>query len=431
MQAHGFPDKNIPATDGCKMNESCFVCRNCGGGDGRTFIDLGMSPLANAYVSRENADIADTFYPLHARVCVRCFLLQVDDVVPPHEIFNNEYAYFSSYSDSWLAHCKHYAYSAVSRYNLDSNNLVMEVASNDGYLLQYFKSAGVQVLGVEPSANTAAVAMEIGVNTRVEFFSEKLAHKLIAEGFRPALICAANVLAHVPDINDFVKGIALMLQDDAVFTVEFPELLQLIENVQFDTIYHEHYSYLSLFSTEHILNAVGLRVFDVEVLSTHGGSLRVHACLKTANHVELPSVARQRQSEMNACLDRVQGYQGFGEKVELVRTGLLQFLQCAARKNRRIAAYGAAAKGNTMLNYCGIRAGLIEYVVDKSPAKQNKLLPGSRIPILPIEELYDNPVDEIIILPWNIKEEIVESHADLKSRGSHFFVAVPEMVQVG
>jgi len=407
-----------------------FTCRNCGAIGGHTFIDLGLSPLANSYVSIESANTTDAQYPLHARVCDQCFLVQVDDVVPADEIFDHSYAYFSSFSDSWLAHCKDFAQAAVERYQLGSENLVMEIASNDGYLLQYFKAQDIEVLGIEPTANTAAVAIDKGIPTRIEFFSEKLAKEMVAEGICPSLICSANVLAHVPDIRDFARGIAVMLQDDAVYTVEFPHLLSLINDALFDTIYHEHFSYLSLFSTEQVFDAVGLRVFDVETLATHGGSLRVHACLKSAAHAEHPRVASHRALEAAAKFDSVEGYAGFTERVENIRDGLNKFLEQAASDGRKVAAYGAAAKGNTMLNYCGVNSDSISYVVDRNPAKQNKLLPGSRIPIREVNALYDDPVDDILILPWNIKDEIVTSLADLKSNGTRFFVAVPEIAQV-
>ena len=408
-----------------------FHCRNCGGQKAETFVDLGLSPLANSYLSPQAAGQHEPRYPLHARVCANCVLVQVDDVVPAEEIFSHEYAYFSSFSDSWLAHCKEFAAAATQRYGLGAESLVMEIASNDGYLLQYFKSAGIPVLGVEPTANTAAVAEEKGVPTRVDFFGERLAHELVSEDVRPQLICSANVLAHVPDIRGFAKGVAIMLKGDAVYTVEFPQLLTLIENAQFDTIYHEHFSYLSLYSTEQVLNAVGLRVFDVETLPTHGGSLRVHACLAEATHAEHPRVAAQRARETEAQLDSLAGYAGFNKKAEAIREGLLEFLGNARAEGRRVAAYGAAAKGNTLLNYCGVQAGQIEYAVDRNPAKQGKLLPGSRIPVAAVEQLYSNPPDDILILPWNLKDEIVGALADLKDRGTRFFVAVPEIAQVG
>lgn len=412
------------------MNSIPFICRNCASTDARTFVDLGLSPLANSYVTPDKSGIADPSYPLHARVCSACLLVQVDDVVPADEIFNEDYAYFSSFSDSWLKHCEAFAKAAIDRYALDGTSLVMEIASNDGYLLQYFKVAGIPVLGVEPTANTAAAAIAKGIPTRVDFFSEALARKMAAEGIRPDLICSANVLAHVPDIRDFVAGVKAMLQGDAVYTVEFPQLLSLIANAQFDTIYHEHFSYLSLYSTEQVMSAVGLRVFDVETLETHGGSLRVHACLEAATHEEHPRVEAQRKRETDAGLDSLAGYEGFEVKVRAIREDLLAFLESARLSGRKVAAYGAAAKGNTLLNYCGVGADQIAYVVDRNPAKQNKLLPGSHIPVRPVEALYEDRPDDLLILPWNIKDEIFEQLADLRAAGTRFHVAVPEMTVV-
>lgn len=413
------------------MTELPFTCRNCGGQSAHTFVDLGLSPLANSNVAPENAAMEDPTYPLHARVCDACLLVQVDDVVPADEIFSHDYAYFSSYSDSWLDHCARFAKAAIERYDLNSKTLVMEIASNDGYLLQYFKAAGVPVLGIEPTANTAAVAIEKGIATRIDFFGTRLAQKLVDEGIRPRLITSANVLAHVPDIRDFAEGVAMILEGDAVYTVEFPQLLSLIENAQFDTIYHEHFSYLSLYSTEQVLHAVGLRVFDVETLPTHGGSLRVHACRADASHKEHTRVGEQRARESAAGLDTLKGYEGFGKKVEAIRNGLVSYLDTARKDGRKVVAYGAAAKGNTLLNYCGIKADAIAYAVDRNPAKQGKLMPGSHIPIKPVEALYDDRPDDILILPWNIKDEIVTQLADLRAEGTRFLVAVPEMTIVG
>ena len=345
-------------------------CRSCGAELKLTLVDLGLSPLANSYVPMAKAGKPEAKYPLHARVCETCWLCQVDDVVPADDIFHGDYAYFSSFSESWLVHCRGYAHRMTDMLHLGRNSLVIEIASNDGYLLQYFAKEGVPVLGVEPSGNTAAAAEKKGVPTLVEFWTEALAKRLAAEGKRPDLICSANVLAHVPDINDFVRGVAALLTGDAVYTVEFPHLLNLIRHVQFDTIYHEHYSYLSLLAVERIFDAAGLRVFEVEELPTHGGSLRVYACMKTAAHGERPGVAKVRADESAAGLDRAEGYQGFTTKVEAVRDGLMDFLASAHHGRKTVAAYGAAAKGNTLLNYCGITACQIAYCVDRNPAKQ-------------------------------------------------------------
>jgi hypothetical protein len=406
-------------------------CRHCGAPLTRSLVDLGLSPLANSYVPPERADVPDPMYPLHARVCDECLLVQVDDVVPAAEIFNQDYAYFSSFSDSWLAHCRDYAEAATGRFGLGPSSLVLEIASNDGYLLQYFAARGIAVLGVEPAANVAAVAEARGIPTRVDFFGKALADALVAEGIRPDLICSANVLAHVPDINDFVAGVATLLSEDAVYTVEFPHLANLIRDVQFDTIYHEHYSYLSLVAVEGIFAGAGLRVFDVETLPTHGGSLRVYACRADSGRAEQPAVAAVRQAEHAARLDRPEGYEGFEARVQAVRDGLLAYLRAAKTEGRRVAAYGAAAKGNTLLNYCGVGPELIDYAVDRNPAKQNTLLPGSRIPVRPVEALSRTPPDDILILPWNIRDEIVAQLDDLRQKGVRFVTAVPKITVIG
>ena len=401
--------------------------RHCGTPLTETFVDLGLSPLANSYVPMEKAGQKEAFYPLHARVCPSCYLVQVDDVVPADEIFSAEYAYFSSFSDSWLAHCKAYTEKMRAELDLGPDSLVVEIASNDGYLLQYFVQAGVPVLGIEPSGNTAAEAEKKGVPTLVEFFGEDIAKRLAAEGKKPNLICSANVLAHVPDINDFIKGVAALLSGDAVYTVEFPHLLNLINLVQFDTIYHEHYSYLSLVTVEKMFAAAGLRVFEVEELPTHGGSLRVYACLEGASHSERPGVASVRAKEHAAQMDSLAGYAGFTGRVEAVRAGFLAFLTQAAAEGKTVAAYGAAAKGNTFLNYCGVGADQIAFCVDRNPAKQNTLLPGSQVPVHAVEALYENTPDYIVILPWNLKAEISGQLSDLRGKGVKFVTAVPEI----
>ncbi|WP_420587376.1 methyltransferase domain-containing protein [Ruegeria sp.] len=402
-------------------------CRHCDALLTLTLVDLGQSPLANSYVPPEQADIPDATYPLHTRVCTQCWLAQVDDAVPPEEIFSNNYAYFSSFSDSWLAHCKTYAENMIQRFDLGPDSLVVEIASNDGYLLQYFVERGVPVLGIEPSANVAQVAEQKNVPTLVEFFGQSLAERLTQEGKRPDLIASANVLAHVPDINDFVDGVATLLHEDAVYTVEFPHLLNLIKQVQFDTIYHEHYSYLSLLTVEKIFARAGLRVFDVEELQTHGGSLRVFACLNEASHSEGPGLAKVRADETAAQLDRAEGYMNFTARVEQVRDGLLTFLNTAKAEGKTVAAYGAAAKGNTLLNYAGIGPDLIAYCVDRNPAKQNTLLPGSRIPVRPVGALRADPPDYVVILPWNIRDEVINQLSDLRDHGTRWVTAVPEI----
>lgn len=403
------------------------TCRHCGEPLTQTFTDLGLSPLANSFVPISDSGVVQPRYPLHARVCGQCFLVQVDDVVPPAEIFSSDYAYFSSFSESWLNHCSRYVDSITEKLALGPQSLVVEIASNDGYLLQYFRANGVQVLGVEPAANVAAEAERKGIPTRVAFFSASLAQSLRDEGLMPELVCAANVLAHVPDINDFVEGVSVLLSGNAVFTVEFPHVQKLIEGVQFDTIYHEHYSYLSLLTVERIFQSKGLRVFDVEVLSTHGGSLRVYACLDAAAHHTTSRVAAVHAGERDALLDRPEGYQGFQSRVEAVRDGLLHYLEQANAAGRLIAGYGAAAKGNTLLNFCGIGPDAISYVVDRNPAKQGTLLPGSLIPVKPVEALRETPPDDVLILPWNLREEVIAQLSDLRKRDVRFVTAIPSI----
>ncbi len=405
------------------------TCRHCGTPMTLTLIDLGLSAVANSYVPLARAAEPEPKYPLHVRVCETCWLVQLDQDVPAGQIFTADYAYFSSFSESWLAHARRYAETMIGRLDLGRDDLVIEIASNDGYLLKNFVAAGVPVLGVEPSASVAAAAEAAGVPTLVEFFGEALARRLRDEGRRPALVCSANVLAHVPDINDFVAGIATLLSGEAIYTVEFPHLLRLIDEVQFDTIYHEHYSYLSLLAVERIFAAQGLRVFEVEEWPTHGGSLRVFACLAGAHHAEGPGLARVRAAEAAAGLDRAEGYRGFAERAEAVRRGLLDFLAEVRGQGRMVAAYGAAAKGNTLLNFCGIGPDLVAYCVDRNPAKQKTLLPGSRIPVFDVGELRRRRPDFVLILPWNLKDEVIGQLADLRAGGTRFVTAVP-MIRV-
>jgi len=402
-------------------------CQSCGAPLTQTLVDLGLSPLANSYLLAEDLAKSEPRYPLHARVCHGCWLVQVESVVPAAEIFGH-YAYFSSYSETWLAHCERYAEAMIARFGLSADCQVIEIASNDGYLLQFFAKRGISVLGIEPAENVAEAAKAKGVPTRVAFFGRETAQKLKDENQRPDLIAAKNVLAHVPDINDFVAGLAILLNGDAVFTVEFPHLLNLIAEVQFDTIYHEHYSYLSLLAVERIFARHGLRVFDVEPVPTHGGSLRVFACLEHARHEPCPGVQAVREREAAARLDNPAGYEGFEPRVQKVRDDLLEFLQTAKREGKRVAAYGAAAKGNTLLNYCGIGPELVAYAVDRNPMKQNTFLPGSRIPVSPVERLESELADYILVLPWNLRDEIAEQLAPVRRMGSKLVTAIPKMV---
>ena len=402
------------------------LCQGCGAPLTRTLVDLGLSPLSNAFVPLSKAGQTDPTYPLHARVCDECLLVQVDSVAPPSEIFH-DYVYFSSFSDSWLEHCRGYAAMVTARFGLDANSQVVEVASNDGYLLKNFVAAGIPALGVEPAANVAEVARSRGIPTEVAFFGAETARRLAAQGKSADLLAAKNVLAHVPDINDFVEGVRILLKPEGVFTVEFPHLLNLIKDVQFDTIYHEHYTYLSLVAVERIFARHGLRVFEVEEVPTHGGSLRVFACLTGASHAEMPGVAAVRAKESAAALDRPEGYAGFQARVEKVRDDLLAFLKKAKAEGKSVAAYGAAAKGNTLLNYSAIGTGQIGFVVDRNPAKQDKLLPGSHIPVRAPEAIDEARPDYVVILPWNLRDEVVKQLAYIRSWGGRFVTAVPEL----
>lgn len=400
-------------------------CRSCGAPLSRSFVDLGCTPLANSYVPPHAAATPDPVFPLHARVCESCLLVQVEAVTPPETIFG-EYAYFSSYSSSWVAHAKRFCEEATRRFGLSGSSLVVEVASNDGYLLRHFLAAGIPVLGIEPAANVAEAAKALGIPVEVRFFGRQAAGELVAAGRAADLVVANNVLAHVPDLNDFVAGLAIALKPAGVLSVEFPHLLNLIREVQFDTIYHEHYCYFSLLAVERAFARHGLRVFDVETLPTHGGSLRVLARREDGvARAEGPGLARVRAAEREAGLDGLAAYAGFQAKVEAVRDALLAFLRRARDEGRRVAAYGAAAKGNTLLNHCGIGTDLVEYVVDLNPHKQGRLLPGSRLPVHAPSRLAETRPDYVLILPWNIAAEITAGMAHVRGWGGRFVVAVP------
>ncbi len=402
-------------------------CRFCKQPLSLTLVDLGVTPLANSYLPDATAAITEKSYPLHARVCSACRLVQVEDVTTPADIFGH-YAYFSSYSASWLKHCHAYTETARQRFGLGSASKVVEVASNDGYLLQYFVEAGVPVLGVEPAANVAAVAVNNGVPTEVAFFGVSTAERLVREGHAADLVAANNVLAHVPDINDFVGGFQRILKPDGVISVEFPHLLHMLRHVQFDTIYHEHYSYLSLLAVERIFTANGLTVFDVEELTTHGGSLRVWACRsESRKHPPQPGLAKVRSDEAAAGFDTDAAYAGFDARVQTVRRDLRAFLVRAKAEGKRVVAYGAAAKGNTLLNYCGIGTDLIDYIVDLNPHKQSTLAPGSHLPIHAPDTLLADRPDYVLILPWNLKTEIMDQMQSVRSWGGLFVVAVPAL----
>jgi len=408
------------------------LCRFCKTPLVDTFLDLGAQPLANSYLNAEQlAAGTERAYPLHVRVCRNCFLVQADDAVPADHIFDDAYAYFSSYSTSWVEHARRYAEAMTARFGLGPESLVVEVASNDGYLLQHFVAMDVPVLGVEPTANTAEAARARGVPTEVAFFGRATGRDLAARGKRADLMAANNVLAHVPDIADFVSGLREVLKDEGVLTFEFPHLLNLIEKVQFDTIYHEHYSYLSLVAVEQVLRANGLRPFDIELLSTHGGSLRLFCCHVGAVFEETAALAALREREAAAGLGRIETYGGFAPRVEAVRDSFRAFLAAEKAAGRRVAAYGAAAKGNTFLNYCGITTADIVAVYDASLAKQGRFLPGSHLPILAPAAIGELKPDDLVILPWNLKDEIMGQMAFIGDWGGRFVTASPETKVVG
>jgi 2-polyprenyl-3-methyl-5-hydroxy-6-metoxy-1,4-benzoquinol methylase len=402
------------------------TCRACGNALTQTFVDLGLSPLANSYVSAERLGSGETFYPLHVYICDRCFLVQLESFESPEQIFS-DYAYFSSYSATWLNHAEAYAAAMTERFRLSIGSQVVEVASNDGYLLQYFLRRDIRVLGVEPAANVAKAARERGIPTEVLFFGRASAEKLRAAGHAADLMAANNVLAHVPDILDFIAGFPIMLKPEGVVTFEFPHVLRMIEMKQFDTIYHEHFSYLSLQVVANLLNGAGLRVFDVEELPTHGGSLRVFACHEGASHGASAAVGAVLAEEKRSGLSALRGYEGFAGSVISIKCLALEFLIEARRTGKRVAAYGAAAKGNTFINYCGIGPELVSVVADRSPHKQNTWLPGSRIPVVSPEAMLVDRPDYVFILPWNLKEEIAEQLKDIREWGGRFVIAIPEL----
>jgi SAM-dependent methyltransferase len=402
-------------------------CRFCGAGLQRTFVDLGMSPLCESYPSPADLNCGETYYPLHVYVCESCFLVQLDEYESAENIFS-DYAYFSSYSDSWLKHADNYCAKMHARFGLNAESFVVEVASNDGYLLQYFIQRDVPVLGIEPAANVAQVAVEKGVPTLVRFFGVELAEELTAEGRCADLVLGNNVLAQVPDLNDFVEGLKILLKPEGVLTLEFPHLLQLIRLNEFDTIYHEHFSYFSLLTTIKIMEAHGLKVFDVEELRSHGGSLRVYACRsESRTHLTEPSVRKVLTDETQAGLDEVAGYDSFAQQVKETKFALVDFLLSAAMQGKKVAGYGAPGKSATLLHYCGIGKDLIEYTVDRSAYKQARFLPGSRIPIYHPDRIRETKPQYVVILPWNLKDEIMEQLQYIREWGGSFIVPIPKV----
>ena len=411
-----MPTKSTP----CRFCEALLV---------HTFVDLGTSPLCQKHVEPEDVSRMEPFYPLHAYVCDKCFLVQLDEFVSPEVIFGDgAYAYFSSYSDSWLDHVRAYAKLVTERFGLGTHSRVVELASNDGYLLQWFVKQGIPVLGVEPAANTAKVAEERGIRTVVRFFGTETARDLAAQGMHADLLLGNNVLAHVPNLNDFVGGMKILLKPAGVITMEFPHLQRLMEENQFDTIYHEHFSYFSFVTVERVFAAHGLTLFDVEELPTHGGSLRIFA--RHAADATKPvsqRVASLRAREKALGYENVATYAGFGERVKETKRKLLTFLIEAKRAGKHVVGYGAPGKGNTLLNYCGIRTDFLDYTVDRSPHKQGRFLPGTRIPICHPGRIAETKPDFVVILPWNLKSEIADQMSHIRSWGGRFVVPIPEV----
>lgn len=403
-----------------------MLCRHCNNTLNHVFVDLGSSPPSNAYLTAEDLKKPEKWFPLRVLVCEKCWLVQTEDFAQADELFDANYAYFSSYSTSWLKHAQNYVTEMIQRFQLGAESHVVEVASNDGYLLQYVQEAGIPCTGIEPTASTAAAARDKGIQVVEQFFGVNLAKELVAQGKHADLTVANNVLAHVPDINDFVAGFAELLKPQGVATFEFPHLLQLVQQNQFDTIYHEHFSYLSLTAVDTIFNANGLVVFDVEELPTHGGSLRVYAQRKDCG-LRPPklSVTELLEREAAAGMSSLPFYEGFQCKAEKVKNDFLEFLLAAKREGRRVGAYGAAAKGNTLLNFAGVRSDLLEFVVDRNPAKQGKFLPGSRIPIVAEDYLKASKPREIMILPWNIRDEVRNQLHYISEWDGWFVTAVP------
>ncbi len=403
-------------------------CRFCSTPLQTVVADLGSTPWSNSFLEPTKEAIArERAFPLKAMVCSECLLVQTTETVPADEIFTDGYAYLSSFSSSWLDHARRYADAMAERFELDSTSQVVEIASNDGYLLQYFVARNVPVLGIEPAANAAKIAMDRGVPSEVAFFGRKTATQLVARGIRADLTAANNVLAHVPDIADFVAGFAILLKSEGVATFEFPHLLRMMEGLQFDTIYHEHYSYLSLAAVERIFKASGLKVFDVEELSTHGGSLRVFAQLESGTRPATERLASVRANEEAAGLMTMDTYAKFDTRIAAVCQGFRDFLANARSEGKSVAAYGAAAKGNTFLNVCGVKPGEIAFAVDRNDLKQGKLLPGTHIPVHAPSHLQTAKPDYLVILPWNLTDEIVADNAAIRAWGGRFVVAIPEI----
>ncbi|CAD0231725.1 putative SAM-dependent methyltransferase [Planktothrix agardhii] len=401
-------------------------CRFCGNLLNHTFVDLGMSPLSNAYLKLDTINKAEKFYPLHTYVCDNCFLVQLEEFETPDHIFS-DYAYFSSYSETWLRHAENYTELMTQRFGLNANSQVIEIASNDGYLLQYFQKQNIPVLGIEPAANVAKVAEEKGIPSLVKFFGVSTAQELVNQGKQADLLLGNNVLAHVPDLNDFVAGMKILLKPDGILTMEFPHVLQLILQNQFDTIYHEHFSYFSFLTVEKVFATHGLTLFDVEELPTHGGSLRIYGQHNDGKRPISDRVSKLKSKEKEAGLEQRSTYLGFGEQVKATKRHLLSFLIDIKNQGKSVVGYGAPAKGNTLLNYCGIRTDLLDYTVDRSPYKQGLFLPGTHIPIYHPDKIMETKPDYLLILPWNIKDEIIEQMSHIREWGGKFVVPIPKV----
>lgn len=402
-------------------------CRFCGTALRYTFVDLGMSPLCESFVTTEQLNQMEAFYPLHVYVCEKCFLVQLEEYVTPEEIFT-EYAYFSSYADSWLQHAKDYTDLMIKKFKLSEKNQIVEVASNDGYLLQYFSEKHIPVLGIEPAANVAKVATDKSIPTLVEFFGEQCARRLVADGKGADLLIGNNVLAQVPDLNDFVEGLKILLNPSGIITMEFPHLVRLIEQNQFDTIYHEHFSYFSLYSAEKIFAAHGLKLFDVDELPTHGGSIRIYACHNgDESKITSETYKNLRERELQIGITNLEYYENFNQQVKETKQKLLSFLIKIKQEGKSIAGYGAPGKGNTLLNYCGIRTDFIDYIVDRNPYKHGKFTPGTHIPIYHPDKIMESKPEYVIILPWNLRDEIAQQLSYIKEWNGKLIVPIPEV----
>jgi len=402
-------------------------CRFCETPLKHTFADLGMSPLSNSYLKPEDLQKMEPFYPLHVYICENCYLIQLPEFQSPEKIFR-DYAYFSSYSETWLNHARVYAQMMIDRFGFTARSHVIEIASNDGYLLRYFKEKNIPVLGVEPAHNVAQVATAAGIPTIVKFFSVETARELVKDGKQADLLVGNNVLAHVPDLNDFVEGMKIVLKPRGVITMEFPHLMRLMEENQFDTIYHEHFSYFSLITVEKVFNAHGLTLFDVEELSTHGGSLRIYACHTEDTYRPIEKrISELRDREKNAGFRNLECYKSVADRVKEIKRNILDFLIRVKREKKTIVGYGAPAKGNTLLNYCGISTDFIDYTVDRNPHKQGHYLPGSHIPVYSPDKIKETKPDYLLILPWNLKEEIMGQMSYVRDWGCKFLLLIPDV----